>query len=251
MLLHLTDLEPDLDGFGDAAGSGEPPAAEPAPDPAADATPAAAEPGPDYVSRAELDQYLNDWQAQQAWAYSQAYPELYGDPAAQQQPQQPVELDPFADNFGDSLRDLIRGAVAEATQPVQQMLDPIAQSWHDQQAQAMTDHLLNAEQVPADEQWRHAVLAASKAYEVDQYGRPVPPQYALRNAYALQQQLIAHERAKWEAERAAAEQRQTEHLRTVSGAPSLPSGSAGVEGDPAVTDLRQAARSAWERIRAA
>lgn len=242
--LSLLDLEPDPVGAGDPAGE---PAPEPAADPAPEPTP---EPAPDYVSRADLDAYLADRDAQQAWQLQQAYPELFSQQAGQPA-DQPPQLDPFAEDFGTNLAGMIRQAVAEATQPVQQMLHPIADEWQNAQAQQMADQWLNGLQVPEDDAWRTAVLAASRAYETDPYGRPVAPQQALHNAYQLAQQLVQHERAKWEAERSQAEQQHQQHLGSLAGAPRTPGGGAGVEGDAPITDLRQAARAWMERNHAA
>lgn len=250
--MELPGIEYETDPAGFADGGGDPGEFTAIEDPGQqtyEPAPAEPAPAPDYISRAELEQFLQERDAQ--LAYQQAYQQpQYADPYAQQPYQQPgPQLDPFDEGFGQNLAELVRGIVMEAQQPVQQMLDPIAQSYQDQQAQQWAEQTFQSLGVPGEEPWRDAALAASAGYERDPYGRPVPPQMAVRQGYEALQRLVQHERAKWEAEQQTQQQNHTQRLQAVTQAPNLPAGGGGgVEAPSQPRNMREAVHAAAERV---
>lgn len=250
LMRRFVDLETDPGGFGDPGGEPadftalEDPGAQPDPEPVA-------EPAPQYLTRAELEQFLADRDAQFAYQAGYQQPAQPGyDPGQYDQYQQPVQptLDPFADDYGNNLVQLMRQVVREETGQIRQMVEPVAQSYQDQQAQAWAEQAFSQLGVPEDPAWRDAVLAASAGYERDQFGRQVPPQVALRQGYELVRGLAEAERQKALAEHEQQQTQQTQHLRTVASAPTVPAGAGGIEGEPEPRNERDAIRQAAERV---
>lgn len=255
MQIDLIDFETDGGDGGDGGGGAPEPASAPAAEPEAppapetpDAAEAAAE-GPEYLTREDFDRALAEHVGPLAEVADYIRQAQYAQPpAAAQEEAAPLDLDPFSENFGENLRQLMREVVTETTQPV---LGPIAEQHQAERDAQIIGQAFEQLQVPEQDHWRTGVLIAEGAFRYDQYGRPVSGQQSVRQGYEFLKHFAAQERADERAKIQAEADAKTQQLKAVAGAPNVPAGTGGVEGEPEYVSLRDAGRAALERINAA
>lgn len=247
MRLDLYEFET-VPGGGDGGGD---PAPEPTPEPAPE--PEAAEPfsisreewqqtQAQIAQAAELAQYIQQTQYQQEpqYEYEQG-----------QQPQPLPEYDPFDPASAQAYFDARFQQMQESqAQMLQQALGPVLDRTMNEQALEWQHNTFSQMGVPDDDHWQRGVLFASAGFAQDEYGRPVPPEIAASRGMALLQEFAQAERAAAVEEYKQQQEAGTAALRERAGAPHIPTGPAGGEGQQEFNSMEEAHRAVVEKMAA-